>query len=215
VQLQETLKIIKGEVLVNITIYEDTKKRLEDIRKLILQGGKSVAFTASITTLEQKRLELANKVDITQEEIDRYSELKNQIESLKKEKTKHLDEITTIEQLQAPTISFPDLATQNTLSITDRIVAFLNEFININTPVIDVQWKEYQKKIIASNQDASSKIEEALSQITPEFELLKQKVEQNEQLQKLAQQITDETTKLHAVPIYFNTGSLKSRDKGN
>ncbi len=53
------------------------------------------------------------------------------------------------------------------------------------------------KKIIASNQDASSKIEEALSQITPEFELLKQKVEQNEQLQKLAQQITDETTKLH------------------
>ncbi len=134
--------------MVNITIYEDTKKRLEDIRKLILQGGKSVAFTASITTLEQKRLELANKVDITQEEIDRYSELKNQIESLKKEKTKHLDEITTIEQLQAPTISFPDLATQNTLSITDRIVAFLNEFININTPVIDVQWKEYQKRLL-------------------------------------------------------------------
>lgn len=205
-QLQKELKIIKGEVFVNITMYEETQKQLEEVKKLLLQDGRSSTFITTIENLEKQRMTLANKVDISQADVEKYSVLKEKIEILKNKQAEYFSENDLIEQLSSPVIFFQDLNLQNNSDSAEEIrkqlenrpelIMQINEFISRNTPVLTKLWEEQKKKIIDSNIAANSEIEKELSKILPEFEVLKQKVEQNEFLKKIAEQISAENTRL-------------------
>ena len=205
-QFQNALKIIKGEVFVNITLYEDIKKQLDAIRKLLLQEGRSATFIATIEELEKQRKALADKVNITQDEIDKYSKLKEKIEDLKSQQGNYTFENTLIELLQVPVVFFHDLSTyndsegskqiRNQLKSCPTLIKQIEEFIKRENPGLSKLWEDEKKKIIESNNSAISQIEKELSEVIPEFELLKQKVEQNEQLRKIAKQIAEENSKL-------------------
>lgn len=205
-QFQNALKIFKGEVFVNITLYEDIKKQLDAIRKQLLQGGRLATFIAAIEELEKQRKALADKVNITQDDIDKYSKLKEKIENLQSQQGNYIFENNLIEQLQVPVVFFHELSPyndsegskqiQNQLRSCPTLINRIEEFIKKENPELAKLWEDEKKKIIVSNNNAISQIEKELSGLIPEFELLKQKVEQNEQLRKIAKQIAEEKSKL-------------------
>ncbi len=205
-ELQKVIKIIKGEVFANIILYEETQKQLSEIRKLLLQDGKSATFNATIEELEKQRLALADKVDITSEDIENYSRLNGKIQLLRDQQCSNSFETSLIERLQAPVISFMDLSTQNNSELSEQIrkqletrpdiLKKIEEFISNNNYVLFSLWEKEKKRITEDNAAANSTIESQLAKIIPEFEILKQKVEQNEQLKKLMHQIAEEKSKL-------------------
>lgn len=205
-QFQNALKVIKGEVFVNITLYEDIKKRIDTIRNQLLQEGRSATFIATIEELEKQRKALADKVNITQDDIDKYSKLKEKIENLKSQQGNYIFENNLIEQLQVPVVFFHDLSPyddsegskqiRNQLRSCPTLIKQIEEFIKRENPELSKLWEDEKKRIIESNTSAISQIEKELSELIPEFELLKQKVEQNEQLRKIAKQIAEEKRKL-------------------
>ncbi len=204
--LQDAIKIIKGEVFTNLTIYEETQQKLENVQKLLLHDGKASAFAATITELEAQRLALADKAAITQDEIKDYSELKDQIFELNKRRDELAFDNEIIEQISPPVVVFPDFSTQNNLSeqigkqlhTKPELFKRIEGFIIQNNPTLAMLWEEEKKKILSSNNEEKLEIEKKQSELLPVFEVLKQKVEQNEQLKKIAEQIALEKERLQA-----------------
>ncbi len=205
-QFQKALEIIKGEVFTNITLYEEKTKQLDNIRKLLLQDGRSTTFIATIEELEKQRAVLADKVNLTQEDIDKYSQMKDRIQSLQDQQGKNIYENALIDELKAPVILFKELLPQfdaetngqirKKLLTRPELIQKIEEFIAAKNPEIAKLWEEEKKRITESNIIANTEIQKELSQLLPVFEVLKQKVEQNEQLKSLAEQIASENTKL-------------------
>jgi len=205
-QFQRVLEKIKGEVYANITLYEEAKKRLDNIRKLLLQEGRSATFIATIEDLEKQRIALADKINITQDDIDKYSQMKDRIQFLQDQQGKNIFENALVDELQTPVIIFKELISQletesldpirKKLSARPELIQKLNEFIAANNPQVAKLWAEEKKRITENNNIANIEIEKELSQLLPVFDALKQKVEQNEQLKSLAEQIASENAKL-------------------
>ena len=84
--LQESLIKINGDLVANIILYDDTSKKLSEIRNLLSQEGRSVVFIATISDLETQRSDLVDKVDITPKDIEKYLKLKEVIENLNTQK---------------------------------------------------------------------------------------------------------------------------------
>ena len=124
---------------------------------------------------------------------------------LRDQQCNNIFETDLIKSLQTPVISFVDLSPQNNtgsdqvrkqLEASPEIIRKIEEFIRSNTPVLTELWEKEIKRITEDNAVANSAIESQLAKIIPEFEILKQKVEQNEQLKKLMHQIAEEKSKL-------------------
>lgn len=176
------------------------------MQKLLLHDGKASAFAATITELEAQRLALADKAAITQDEIKDYSELKDQILELNKRRDELAFDNEIIEQISPPVVVFPDFSTQNNLSeqigkqlhTKPELFKRIEGFIIQNNPTLAMLWEEEKKKILSSNNEEKLEIEKKQSELLPVFEVLKQKVEQNEQLKKIAEQIALEKERLQA-----------------
>ena len=205
-ELQNTLNVIKGKVFTDITIFEDIQKQLRDIRKLLLEDGKSTTFVATIESLEKQRMELADKIDITQDDINKYTSLKEKIEGLKRKREDCSSENNLIDTIQTPVIFFHDLSPHNNSDSSEQIRAQLRtraklvkqieDFILKYNPELAKLWEEEKQRFKGTNTYEINSISDKLSSLIPEFERLKQKVEQNEQLKKIAEQITTEKSKL-------------------
>ena len=149
---------------------------------------------------------LADKAAITQDEIKDYSELKDQIFELNKRRDELAFDNEIIEQISPPVVVFPDLSTQNNLSeqigkqlrTKPELFKRIEGFIIQNNPTLAMLWEEEKKKILSSNNEEKLEIEKKQSELLPAFEVLKQKVEQNEQLKKIAEQIALEKERLQA-----------------
>ena len=205
-ELQKALNEIKGKVFVDITLLEDIQKQLQDVRKLLLEEGKSATFTSTIESLEKQRLALVDKIDITQDDISKYTFLKEKIEDLKGKREDYVSENAFIDTIQTPVIFFHDLSLYNNSESSEQIgnqlrtrpelVKQIENFIHEYNPKLAKLWEGEKQRIKETNNSEFKKISDEISSLAPEFETLKQKVEQNEQLKKLAEQITSENAKL-------------------
>lgn len=71
-----------------------------------MEEGKSTTFIATIENLEKQRMELADKIDITQDDISKYTSLKEKIEGLIKKRDDYFSENALIDAIQTPEIFF-------------------------------------------------------------------------------------------------------------
>ena len=205
-ELQKKLKEIKGKVFTDITLFEEIQKQLHDVRKLLLEEGKSTTFIATIESLEKQRMELADKIDITQDDISKYTSLKEKIEGLIKKRDDYFSENALIDAIQTPVIFFHDLSPYNNSDSSEQIrkqlktrtelVKRIENFILKYNPELAKLWEEEKQGIKGTNTSEITAITNELSSLIPEFESLKQKVEQNEQLKRIAEQIATEKSKL-------------------
>ena len=211
-KFENELKMIKVEVFANLELYEEITNQLNDTRNLLLHHGRSTTFSTTIKELEKQRAALADQVNITQEDIDKYSQMKDRIQSLKDQQKTNIYENNLVDKLQAPTILFKELVPQfdaetngqirKEFSMRPGLVQKIGEFIAVNNPEITKLWEEEKKRIKESNIRANTDIQKELSQLIPDFKVLEQKVEQNEQLKGFTEKIASENTKLQIAIAY-------------
>lgn len=201
---EETLDRIKRRVQTDIQEVISQRARLSDIDEAIKREGLSITYDKTIRNLETERINLAEKVNISQEEIDRFAVLEKTIQSLNTRFRSLCDEFGKYKNLPTPQVIIPGY-----FSVTDGqtiVHDFSEDFpdssnqlqgilLAINDQMIS-SWEIKVKDISAEVLAKSIDIKKELDKIQEEYNLLKVKVAQSEQLQKLTNRINNEREKL-------------------
>lgn len=202
--LKEKTDRIKRKTQADIQTLTEVTQKLNAVEEDIKREGASNTFAETIKTLETQRANLAEKVNISQIEIDRFGELEKDIQTANtaiSELSTELDKLTEI-SLPAVVIpgyfksidgfdidnSFGEDFPHSEDKLLDLIETIKNSVSSLWIPAIDGLKAQIQSEI-----DGNKK---KIAEYKYEYDALKDKVAQNEQLQKLTVRITDEGEKL-------------------
>ena len=107
IELENTLKSIKKQVRTNIFDYCEKVKELLTLENIIKDEGTPTVFQAVIEQLEKGRSEIAKKVDLTPDEINRYTEIEYQLDNLEKKARNYENELLKFATLPSPSLFVP------------------------------------------------------------------------------------------------------------
>lgn len=204
--LKEKTDRIKRKTQADIQTLTEVTQKLNAVEEDIKREGASNTFAETIKTLETQRANLAEKVNISQIEIDRFGELEKDIQTANtaiSELSTELDKLTEI-SLPAVVIpgyfksidgfdidnSFGEDFPHSEDKLLDLIETIKNSVSSLWIPAIDGLKAQIQSEI-----DGNKK---KIAEYKSEYDALKDKVAQSEQLQKLTVRITDEGEKLQS-----------------
>lgn len=77
--LNYNLLTIKGEISVQLQLYKEAYNRLKELEQVLKQDGGSESFKSTLKKLQDERNKIAGEVEVTEEDINRYTELKETI----------------------------------------------------------------------------------------------------------------------------------------
>ena len=205
-ELQTNCKLIKGEIITHLILYKEQFERLKKIETDIKQEGGSQSFESTLNKLKKERNEIANAVLVTEEMISSYTLLRENLQILHNQLQICRNNIEFVDLLSEPKTTFDNdelfysnespLEKCSLAKSSPSIFENMYEFIQRMNSYLSTQWEEEKPKIIEKINQQKTDIENKISSIIPEYEDLKTKVEQNEQLKKLAKQISIEEEKL-------------------
>jgi ABC-type cobalamin/Fe3+-siderophores transport system ATPase subunit/predicted nucleic acid-binding Zn-ribbon protein len=204
--LKDTAGRIKKRVQADISEYCEQVKKLRELEETIKREGSPDSFSKTLEQLEAERTELAEKINVKPDEIDRYAELEKLIQSLTEKQEEYSTELCKYEALAAPVVVVPGYFTASD-GITILHV-FQEDFPNTNAELLDTvnrisesvqpEWKQAYECLVQKLQTLVSEIKKRIADAKTEYDNLKIKVEQGEQLQKIAVHISAENLKLQA-----------------
>lgn len=201
---ESTIRSIKNKVRMDVVTLLDLEDQLKKAEAEIKQQGQSATYRESIAHLEKEREELAKIVHITQEEIERFSTIEGEMQKLSEKKSAYSAELHKLDQLPLPEAVIPGYFS---LSATNEIAHSFKQFFPVSSTAI-------QETLSAANQSMipvwNEMIEKAMSKLKEmikatgiehgklfvEYTGLKDKVSQNEQLNTITKQITNDRQKL-------------------
>lgn len=201
--LNDDLCEIKKSTTDNIAKYCVKADQLNRLRETIKEEGNADSFEHTLQQLEASRAELAAKVHIQDHEIEQYNCLEKQLNELEKKYFGYQKEIENLESVNKPTVVIPgyfELINYSSVSHSfqndfpdtqeelERIIKNLNETIQ---PI----WEAACQGVLKSLRERLESIQVQIKVIREEFNELRTKVEQNEQLQTLAAHIAAERKK--------------------
>lgn len=203
-ELDDTVKRIKKRVQADIADYCEKMGKLQEIEADIKEEGGPEGFAKIIDELENQRTELAGKTNIKQEEIEKYAELEEVIKSLENQRQAFIKELQNLRMLEKPVVVIPKYFFSSdgvdvshvfqedfpcTSEQLENAVYYLNS-------TIQPEWDGICELQVAGMERKLEDIEKQMKDKKTEYEKLKIKVEQNEQLQKLSIRISAERIKL-------------------
>ena len=203
---KDKVEKIKRKTQTDIQVLIDTFQKLNVVEGEIKREGTSSTFEETIKMLEAQRADLAEKVNISQKEIDRFGELEKLIQSVNSEISKLTVELGKLRELKLPVAVIPGyFQSIDGFSIEHYLgedfqqsESSLRELIDKITVSINSLWnpaiEEIKSRIVT---EIESKNKMLLGYQT-EYDTLRDKVAQSEQLQKLTVRITDEGTKFQS-----------------
>ena len=205
-ELRSTLSKIKEKCKSDVSKYCATTKEIRDLNQTILRDGSASTYKTTIDKLECERTELAEKADVSQEEIDRYAELVKIIQRLKNKQAILKSQITSLNELHSPAVIIPgQFVCSDGISISHSFKSNLEQFADIFLRTISEMTEKIQPDWEAMRENLKSELTKefvdvglALIDSQKEFEELKEKVERNDQLQQIARQIIEETKRYDA-----------------
>jgi ABC-type enterochelin transport system ATPase subunit len=176
------------------------KAKLADLNELIMKEGVSSTYNETIQRLEAERTALAQNVNVTSEEIDRFNEVEKNIESIILENEKLQGELENQKKISNVSVVVPGYFScldglpiehdfSKDFSVTESALISALKTLNDEiapkwTTVIDSNCKELQLLISKNNLKLDS--------LKKEYGVLKEKVAQGEQLGKLTTRINAE-----------------------
>lgn len=201
---KDKIETIKRKVQTDIRVLVETIQKLKDVKEEIKREGESSTFEETIKTLESQRADLAEKVNVSQDEIDCFGELERTIQTINSEISRLTTESDKLTELEAPIAVIPGyFQSIDGFSIEHyfgedfpQSETSLQDLINKITENMSSLWKPAIGEIksrIATEVESKKKI---LGENQSEYDILKDKVAQSEQLQKLTFRIADEGAKL-------------------
>lgn len=204
--LNYNLLTIKGEISVQLQLYKEAYNRLKELEQVLKQDGGSESFKSTLKKLQDERNKIAGEVEVTEEDINRYTELKETIRGYEIQIQTYTENEKYITNLPDPIAFFDEvdldysstepiencLLAKNNPELFARIKPFLQE---MNSYLAE-KWSSKKETISNEIKSKKSEIVSVLTSTTPEFKALQKKVEQNDRLQQLAKLINAEEEKL-------------------
>lgn len=198
-KVEKALSIAKS----NISAYSKKRDEISKLTEELNRDGKPEMFESTIDSLTSKRASLSEGAGISAEEIEKYNELETTIQNLKDVNKELKNESASIEFLSAPTVLIKELTT---LDFSDEFVSdysnlpltgeMLEDVINKLTAQIAPQWATEQKKVQDYLEKLIGEKEIAIAEAHEKYNPLKDKIEKNDQLINLDNQIKIEREKL-------------------
>ena len=204
--LKEKTDRIKRKTQADIQTLTEVTQKLNAVEEDIKREGSSSTFTETIRTLEIQRADLAEKVNISQTEIDRFGELEKDIQTANTAISELSTELGKLMEISLPTVvipgyfksidgfeidnSFGEDFPRSEGKLLDLIETIKNSTSSLWIPAIDGLKAQIQSEIDVNKQK--------IAEYKSEYDALKDKVAQSEQLQKLTVRITDEGEKLQS-----------------
>lgn len=205
-KLNYNLLIINGEITVQLQLYKEASNRLKELEQNLKQDGGSESFKSTLKKLQDERNKIAGEVKVTEEDIKRYTELKENIRGNEIQIQAYTENEEYISNLPDPIALFDesDLNYSSTKPIENcllaknqpELFASIKPFLQEMNSYLAERWSTKKETISKEIKTKISEINRVLTSITPEFEALQKKVEQNDRLQQLAKLITTEEEKL-------------------
>lgn len=204
--LVDTCRKINDRCKAAISKYCETIQELKDLQLEILREGHAETYSATITLLEIQRSDLAEKTNISQEELDRYSELGKHIQILRTNQDAWNAELRNLKELQAPVVVVPGcFETPDGVSVHScfeqqftRSADILKKTVQEMTSQIQPFWNTVCERVSRTLEQELADMIIDLNSVEEEYAVLKTKVEQSEQLQRIALQINHEQARLMA-----------------
>ena len=204
VNLLATLRQIADHSKSDISLYCTAIADLKKLQQTILREGRVSTFQATIEKLEAERKALAEKVDVSPDEITRYTELEKEIQRLQAVKNSIKTELQNIGKLRNPTVVIPGHFEVTNHSGIQH--AFGSGFERCGEQILRVIEEmsqkiqpDWNKQIEVCTEQLHKEVTTtviALADAQREYDSLKEKVERSEQLQTLAIQISNESARL-------------------
>lgn len=207
--LQETTDSIKRKTQAAIQTLIETFHKLGTVEESIKQEGTVSTFTETIKSLETERAELAEKVNISQDEIDRFRKIEEKIQTSNAEISKLTIELDKLTKIALPVVVIPGcfqsvdgFGFDNSLSedfpqsereLIDLITALQSKISSVWIPEIE----KIKARLVSDIDNYKKKVNEFKS----EYNVLKNKIAQNEQLQKITSRIAVEGEKLQNAKV--------------
>lgn len=197
---------IKRKTQADIQTLTEVTQKLNAVEEDIKREGASSTFAETIKALENQRENLVEKVNISQIEIDRFGKLEKDIQTANTAISELSTELGKLTEISLPTVvipgyfksidgfdignSFGEDFPRSEGKLLDLIETITNSMSSLWISAIDGLKAQIQSEI----DEDKKKIAEYKS----EYDALKDKVAQSEQLQKLTVRITDEGEKLQS-----------------
>lgn len=197
---------IKRKTQADIQTLTEVTQKLNAVEEDIKREGASSTFAETIKALENQRENLVEKVNISQTEIDRFGKLEKDIQTANTAISELSTELGKLTEISLPTVVIPgyfksidgfDIGNpfgedfpRSEGKLLDLIETITNSMSSLWISAIDGLKAQIQSEI----DEDKKKIAEYKS----EYDALKDKVAQSEQLQKLTVRITDEGEKLQS-----------------
>lgn len=197
---------IKRKTQADIQTLTEVTQKLNAVEEDIKREGASSTFAETIKALENQRENLVEKVNISQTEIDRFGKLEKDIQTANTAISELSTELGKLTEISLPTVvipgyfksidgfdignSFGEDFPRSEGKLLDLIETITNSMSSLWISAIDGLKAQIQSEI----DEDKKKIAEYKS----EYDALKDKVAQSEQLQKLTVRITDEGEKLQS-----------------
>lgn len=218
--LQTTLRQIAERCKSDISLYCTAIADRRKLRQTILREGVSSTFNATIDKLENERKILAEKVDVSPDEIARYSELEKHIQHLQAVLSSIEIELQNISKLKQPAVVVPGhfeitngAAIHHTFGLGfERCGEQLLQVIEEMSRKIQPDWNKQLEGLKERLSKEATDTAVALIDARREYDCLKEKVERSEQLQKLTLSIKEENLRLkNAVAREYEESQLSNR----
>ena len=203
IYLKTEIEVIMDSLRHHILDYVAARKSIEECDRYLRENGRCSAFQTVIDTLEIKRAKLSSEAGITDDELQRYSNLQTQIHDME-QSIENIDrERKALGSIHHPWVYLPSLTTiehdempKYNLESAVFSKKIINDAIaNMNSAVIAI-WEPTIKDAIKVLDTQQSKIQKDLSSLQVEYKPLHQKVEKSEQLKAIDAQLLDERRKL-------------------
>lgn len=202
--LKEKTDSIKRKTQANIQTLIALTQELNAIEEDIKREGASATFDETIKTLENQRVDLAEKVNISQNEIDRFGELEKGIQTVNTAISALSTELGKLTEMSFPAVVIPGYFKSTDGFDIDN--SFGEEFPHIESKLLALietikssmssLWIPAIDELKAQIQSEINGYKKKIDKYKSEYDDLKEKVAKSEQLQKLTVRITDEKAKL-------------------
>lgn len=205
-RLESQISEIRNATRKNIIDYVEACEKVQACEKKLHETGGSKAYRATITKLEESRIEFSTEAGITDEQVKRYAELektitekKNALEKIEKEKEKlsivskpfvMIPKFTTLEGNDTPRYDFEGMNVSR-----EQLERFVRQ---INVQLYETWLSEISKlqEILLQKEKI---VRDECVPLYEECQKLKSLISHNDQLKNIESRLTEEKIKLDAI----------------
>lgn len=206
---KEKVERVKRKTQADIQSLMETLQKLGAIEEDIKREGASATFAETISALESQRSTLVEKVNVSQTEIDRFGELEKNIQLSNAAIATMSTELNKLDALEPPAVVIPGyFQSADGFNIESHFSDDFPYSENALLTLVDVLnskvsslWIPGIDEIKANIRFSIDEHKKKIAEHQLEYDALKNKVAQNEELQKLTIRIADEGEKLQRAKI--------------